>query len=310
MPRSGCALSLDTGSAHGRLIAKGYASLQNGSPIAIFTTWQTTNRELSRMLNPGQWLDTLAAFYDRYGYALVFFGSLGENTALVGLFLPGSALAILGGFYARQGTLNLTWVIVLTWWAMVLGYQVDYVIGRFLLARVAKHWSATPFGRQLRLAGRLRLARALVARHGGKAILASHAIGQMRSFVALGAGASRMSYRCFLGFELVAALLWSVTFCLAGYLAGAERERLQVLLERAGWVVIALIALLYIAWRLRRSHLKNRPTSQHSRRHAISASSPRGHQMCQASRRWPAAPGSSRPQGNHDPEPNHEQQEH
>ena len=226
------------------------------------------------MLAPGQWLDALAAFYDRYGYALVFFGSLGENTALVGLFLPGSALALLGGFYARQGTLNITWVILLTWWAMVLGYHVDYVIGRFLLARMAEWWSATSFGRRLRLAGRLRLARALLARHGGKAILASHAIGQMRSFVALSAGASRMSYRRFLGFELAAALLWSITFCLAGYLAGAEHERLQLLLEGSGWVVVALLVLLYIAWRLLRPHLKRR-TRPHHPRQRVPLSSPR-----------------------------------
>jgi membrane protein DedA with SNARE-associated domain len=225
------------------------------------------------MLDLRQWFEALGAIYDRHGYALVFFGALGENTALVGLFLPGSALALLGGFYARAGTLNLAWVILLTWWAMVLGYQVDYLIGRFLLARAAERWGPTTFGQRLRLAGRLRLARALLARHGGKAILLSHASGHIRSFVALSAGASRMSYRRFLAFELGAALLWSVTFCLAGYLAGAERDRLQPLIERSGWVILALLILLYIAWRLLRAHGKRRARSLHLRRRAPSPSS-------------------------------------
>ncbi len=44
-----------------------------------------------------------------------FLGALGGNTAVVGLFPPGSMLALLGGFYTQQGTLHLGWVIGLAW---------------------------------------------------------------------------------------------------------------------------------------------------------------------------------------------------
>lgn len=196
------------------------------------------------------WLDALQHLYGLYGYPLVFFGALGENTALLGLLLPGSTLALLGGFYARQGALDLWWVLLLAWWGTVLGYNLDYLVGRYVLGRLAGRWGNTPLGRRVRLAGRMRMARAFLANHGGKAILLSHIVGHIRSFVALSAGASQMRYRRFLGFELVAGLLWSSIYVLIGYLAGSERERLVTILERFGWIIFAAVVVGYIGYRL------------------------------------------------------------
>src|SRR5437868_13563826 len=118
-----------------------------------------------------EWLDLLGQFYQHYGYLAVFLGSLGENTALLGFLLPGNSLALLGAVYARLGTLNLGWVIFLASLGTILGYHLDYLLGRFILVRVASNWSRTGLGRRIRLAGRLRLARMLIAKHGGKSIL-------------------------------------------------------------------------------------------------------------------------------------------
>ena len=199
------------------------------------------------------WLNALEALYAQWGYLIVFLGTFAENTALLGLLLPGSTLALLGAFYAQQGALNLAWVIVFAWLGTVLGYHADYLVGRLLLTRLMGRWGGSALGRRLRLAARLRLGQRLLARHGGKAILLSHVVGHVRSFIALSAGATRMSYRRFLAFELVAALLWNTAFCLLGYFLGTERERLQLLLEGAGWVVLALLVAAYLGWRLLRA---------------------------------------------------------
>ena len=105
-----------------------------------------------------------------------------------------------------------------------------------------------------------------LAKHGGKAILLSHVVGHVRSFVALSAGATHMRYRRFLSYELVAALIWNTLFCLLGYFAGSEREQLQTLLERSGWVALLVVALAYagwrvVRWRLARLRLERRLTS-------------------------------------------------
>lgn len=202
------------------------------------------------MFNIDAWLDALEGLYDQWGYLIVFLGSLFENTALLGLVLPGGTLALLGAFYAQQGVLNIVWVIVFAWIGTVLGYHADYLVGRFLLLGFLARWSDSWLGRRLRIAGRVRLARRFLSRHGGKAILISHVIGHIRSFIALSAGATRMPYRRFLGFELVAALLWNTVFCLLGYFLGSERERLQFVLERSGWVVLVVVFAAYLGWRI------------------------------------------------------------
>jgi membrane protein DedA with SNARE-associated domain len=195
-----------------------------------------------------EWIAIIGAWYGTYGYILVFAGALAENTALLGLLLPGGTLAALGAFYARVGTLDLALVIVLAWLGTVLGYHVDYLIGRYPLHHLVRHWGGTPLGWRLRLAGRVRLARRFLAKHGGKAILLSHTAGHLRSFVALSAGATHMPYARFLMFELVAALLWNSVFCAVGYLIGAEFARLLVLFERVGWVSLGLLGAGVLVW--------------------------------------------------------------
>ncbi|HZC76467.1 MAG TPA: hypothetical protein VE258_01880, partial [Ktedonobacterales bacterium] len=44
----------------------------------------------------------------------------------------------------------------------------------------------------------------------------------------------------------------NTAFCLLGYFAGPERERLQLLLERSGWVVLAIVVALFVGWRILR----------------------------------------------------------
>jgi membrane protein DedA with SNARE-associated domain len=204
------------------------------------------------------WINLLARFYDQYGYVLVFLGSLGENTALLGLVLPGGTLALLGAFFARQGTLNLGWVIFFAWLGTVLGYHVDYLLGRYVLAHVARRWSMSRLGLRLRMAGRIRLARAFLSKHGSKAILISHMVGHMRSFVALSAGMTHMRYPTFLVSELVAALLWNVVYCMFGYFVGTQVDHLQLLFERSGWVILGILAVALLAWHFLRQRIRQR----------------------------------------------------
>ncbi len=194
------------------------------------------------------WVEALRTFYDQYGYLAVFSGTLGENTALLGLFLPGNSLALLGAFYARAGTLNLGWVIFFAWLGTVLGYHVDYLLGRFALVHLMKRWSNGRLGRRLRLAGRMRLGRRLLSKHGGKAIFLSHTVGHMRSFIALSAGLTHMRYTRFLAFEVLAALVWNTAYSLLGYFIAVEFDRLRLLIERAGWIMLAVFVFLLLFW--------------------------------------------------------------
>lgn len=203
-------------------------------------------------------IDLFGTFYDQYGYLIVFLGTFAENTALLGLLLPGNSLALLGAFYARAGTLNLVWVIFFSTCGTILGYCVDYLFGRFALEQLLKRWGTSRLGRRLRLAGRMRLSRRMLHKHGGKTILISHTIGHLRSFVALTAGLTRMPISRFLLFEVIAALLWNTLFSLIGYFIAVEITLLQLFFERAGWIILAGLVVLFVLWRIWKQHKRRK----------------------------------------------------
>lgn len=205
-------------------------------------------------------IEWLKLYYDQYGYLIVFLSTLSENTALLGLVLPGNSLALLGAFYARIGTLNLGLVIIFATMGTIAGYHVDYLLGRFALKGPLYRFGNSAPGRRLRFAARLRLARLMLDKHGGKAILISHTVGHMRSFVAISAGLTHMRYTRFLCFEILAALLWNTLYSLIGYYVAAELDVLESIFQRMGIVSVVLLVVLFIVWRLWRRR-------QHGRRH-------------------------------------------
>src|SRR5579884_2329966 len=76
-------------------------------------------------------LETLRHAYATWGYPIVFFGALLENTVLLGLVLPGGTLVLLGAIYAQQGDMMLPFVLLLGWLGMAAGTSIDYVLGRW-----------------------------------------------------------------------------------------------------------------------------------------------------------------------------------
>lgn len=203
-----------------------------------------------------EWLEILRSFYDQYGYSIVFLGSLGENTAFLGLLLPGNSLVLLGALYAKLGTLNLGLVILWATLGTIIGYHIDFLFGRFVLSHAAARWSTSRLGQRLRIAGRLRLARMFIARHGGKAIIMSHIVGHLRSFVAIGAGMTRMSYRTFLVFEVIAAVLWNTLYACLGYFVAIKIDQLALIIQRTGGIILVVLLLLFIAWRFFGPHIR------------------------------------------------------
>jgi len=194
-----------------------------------------------------QIFEMLRGAYDTWGYPLVLIGALLENTALLGLILPGGSLVVLGAIYAQQGILALPLVLVLGWLGMVLGTSLDYAFGRWGLRALLGRTRL-----QERLEPRLREAERFLERHGVGALVLAHFIGHVRSFVALTAGASRLPYRRFLLYEGIAALLWNVVFLGIGYTVGENLQLLQRVMGGAGLLVFLVLLCGYVVYRLRR----------------------------------------------------------
>ena len=197
------------------------------------------------MPDPQQIMETLRAAYSTWGYPLVLLGALLENTALLGLVLPGGSLVLLGAIYAQRGAMALPLVLVLGWLGMVLGTSLDYALGRWGL-----HATLGRTRLMARLEPKLAAAQRFLARHGAWALVLAHFISHVRSFVAITAGASRLPYRRFLLYEGIAALAWNLVWVIAGYLVGEHLDVLQRFVGGTGLALLVLALVAYVAYRL------------------------------------------------------------
>src|SRR5919197_2839183 len=190
-------------------------------------------------------IDALRAAYDTWGYPLVLLGALLENTALLGLVLPGGSLVLLGAVYAQRGAMALPLVLVLGWLGMVLGTSLDYALGRWGL-----HSTLGRTRLMARLEPKLAAAQRFLARHGAWALVLAHFIGHVRSFVAITAGASRLPYRRFLVYEGSAALAWNLVWIVAGYMVGEHLVFLERVMGGAGLALVLVAVAAYLGYRL------------------------------------------------------------
>ncbi|MBI4507283.1 MAG: DedA family protein [Chloroflexi bacterium] len=179
----------------------------------------------------------LLPLVEQYGYPALFLGALLEHTVLLGAFLPGATFVALGGLLAQQGYLRFEHVVAVTALGSLLGDHVDYVLGRRMPR--GTRW-------EQRLSTYVVYAERLIHRWGGFALVGAKFFNTTRSVIAVGAGFCRMPYRRFLAFDLLAALLWGLTYTTGGYLLGW-----LVAYWYVGIVVGPLAALALWRWRAR-----------------------------------------------------------
>ncbi len=199
-------------------------------------------------------LDFVKQQYATFGYLIVFLGAYFENTIFLGLILPGGSLVLLGAIYASEGTMILPLVILFGWLGMFLGNSTDFWLGRVGVLRLIEKTRLKD-----KMAPHMETARKFLEKRGGWAIFLSHFIGHIRSFVAITAGASRFSYARFARYELAAALVWNIIYCLAGFFFTESIKKIEGLFSGVG-IGLVIVAVLVVGgykahgwWRNRQS---------------------------------------------------------
>jgi undecaprenyl-diphosphatase len=155
------------------------------------------------------------------------------------------------GFFSQQGLLQLDAVLVISFLGAIIGDNIGYQLG----CRLGREWllhHARRFGLK---PARLARAEEFFSRHGGKAVFFGRFIGFARALVPFVAGASRMPYRQFLGYNALGAALWSVGFVLLGYFLGASWRVAERWIGRTSMILGGTIVLIVGGawlWRRRR----------------------------------------------------------
>ncbi len=162
----------------------------------------------------------LVLLVQQYGlwiYGILFFIIFAETGFVVTPFLPGDSLLFVAGALAAlgEGGMDIFVLMGVLAAAAVLGNTVNYQIGRFLGPKVF-HWENSRFFNR----DALIKTHAFYEKHGGKTLVISRFLPLFRTFAPFVAGIGAMSYAKFTLFNLIGALAWVASLCLAGFWLG------------------------------------------------------------------------------------------
>ena len=190
----------------------------------------------------------LALLVQQYGlwiYGILFVIIFSETGFVVTPFLPGDSLLFVAGALAAlgEGGMDIFVLIVVLLVAAVLGNTLNYHIGRYLGPKVF-HWENSRFFNRAALLK----THAFYEVHGGKTLVISRFLPLFRTFAPFVAGIGAMSYAKFTMFNLVGAVAWVTSLCLAGYWLGNTpwvRANLSIII--VGIIIVSLVPVA-VGW--------------------------------------------------------------
>jgi membrane protein DedA with SNARE-associated domain len=158
---------------------------------------------------------------------------------VVGVPLPGETALVTAAIYAGvTHHLNPAVVVLAAICGAVVGYSLAFLVG---------HWGGyrlvVRFGHYVRLdQPKVKLARYLFKRHGGKVVFLGRFVPILRAYGAFLAGTSRMSWRPFSVFNIAGAVAWASLYGAGAFLLGHALEQAS----RGLAIVIGAIAAVLI----------------------------------------------------------------
>lgn len=169
---------------------------------------------------------SLEELISTYGYAAIG----------IGTFFEGETILVLGGFAAHRSYLELPWVIVSAFLGTLFGDQLYFYIGHIKgKSAIEKrpHWKA-----------KSAKVLALLDKYPVWFIIGFRFIYGLRTITPFLIGASNISPKRFLVFNIIGASIWSVTFGVLGYLFGSALEIIIGNIKKYELLVFAILSLI------------------------------------------------------------------
>jgi membrane-associated protein len=182
-------------------------------------------------------LVTITSSYGVWTYVILFLIVFAETGLVVTPFLPGDSLLFAAGAICSLGTMDVNLLGLLLIVSAILGDGVNYAIG----ARVGPKVFNRPSSKLLNVE-HLRRANAFYEKHGGKTIVLARFMPIVRTFAPFVAGIGKMTYRQFLVYNVVGAVVWVVSFLALGYFFGNQ----PVVKKNFTMVIAAIIVISVI----------------------------------------------------------------
>jgi membrane-associated protein len=153
--------------------------------------------------------------YHNYFYLILFLVIFAETGLVVTPFLPGDSLLFIAGSIATLGQLNLALLIIIVIIAAFCGDTCNFFIGKYVGTKLFSNPKSKIFNTKL-----LYKTHEFYMLYGKKTIIFARFIPLIRTFTPFVAGISRISYKFFLLFSILASSLWVFVFVTSGFLFG------------------------------------------------------------------------------------------
>jgi membrane-associated protein len=188
----------------------------------------------------------IAALVQGHGYWVLALVVMLENA---GLPVPGETALLAAGFLTGpEGghRLRLSTVVLIASLSAAAGDNLGFWLGR----RVARPRLAAGRRFLFLTPDRMRAAERYFHRYGAATVFFARFVTGLRVVAGPAAGASGMRWGRFLVANAAGALCWAFAVALAGHYAGHAWGALRAHLGHAAWVVLAVVAVLVVAWRV------------------------------------------------------------
>lgn len=205
-------------------------------------------------------MEALLNFITHFGWLAVIAVIFAESGLMFGFFLPGDSLLFVSGTLVQQGIFQVNvWIfILLLWCAAIAGNSTGYYIGRKFGRKLFRKPDSRFFRQEY-----LQQAETFYEKNGSKTIVIAMFVPIVRAFAPVVAGIAHMSYRKFVLFNVMGALVWVSSFTLLGYFAGSVIEQYHINIEVAALVIIFLSLLPGII------HVLKEPENRQKIRHRV-----------------------------------------
>lgn len=192
-------------------------------------------------------LGTIEVWLGTWGYLGIFVCVFVGN---LGIPVPEETVMLAAGFLASRAILDLRAVYAVVIFSAVIGDCCGFLIGRTGGQRVL-----------IGLANRFEFMRVRYERlqtffqvHGSKAVFMARFITGARFMAGPMAGACRMPFLQFLGWNILGAIVWCSLVVTVGYLVGDELYRAVTMTHQASrWIGLAVLLLaavvVFFWWR-------------------------------------------------------------
>lgn len=186
-----------------------------------------------------QGLIDLVSHHAHWTMALVFATAMAESVAIVGLFVPGTAILVGIGSVAGLGGVALWQVTFFAIAGAIAGDGISYWLGHRYKEHIRTVWPLT------RRPDLLTSAETYFLRHGAKSVFVGRFVPAVRAMIPLVAGIAGMTPRRFYAANVLSALVWGPAHILPGAALGFGLDALNLspaaLSAAAAGVVAAMV---------------------------------------------------------------------